>query len=87
MTPTETINRIAQVAGATSALSGAGGSELAGRIISALARNPEYIDPFITGKIGIVDMYEIMRPEAGVLSWHNKNHEVIYPEMIRGSDH
>lgn len=76
------IERIANAAETFASLSGTGGMETAGLIISVLSANPDLIEPFFENP-GETMLLEEFRWQNGRLSWHCKTGEVITPEFYR----
>jgi hypothetical protein len=82
MTPEETIRRIAEVAHAVSWQAGVGGMEIAGQIVSVLARHPEQIDAFLEHGTGWVIDTDLFGAEHGCLTFYNTRGEITTPEKL-----
>lgn len=76
---------LAQIASLSEAIafqSGTASSELAGQMVSVLARDPSLIDRFM--KDGSEMFLEgVIRPEVGRLSWYGQNGQIVTPEFMR----
>lgn len=64
---TNTIKRIAVVATQFTEQAGGNAVTIAGRLISVLAENPQYIDKVISGEMSVADLYAAgcFKPEEG----------------------
>lgn len=80
----ETIRRIAEVADAISWQSGVGGMELAGQIVSVLARHPELVERFLSGGSELM-LEGLLGAERGCLTFYNMKGEVTTPHELAAS--
>lgn len=81
-TAKDIIQKIADVAAKTGWLSGTGGCELAGMIVSSLAERPELIERFmIEGPSLLVDGE--LDWSKGCLTFHNTKGDITTPKELR----
>lgn len=78
----DVIKAIANAAEAMAWQAGVGGMETAGSIVSYLARHPELIDDFISGKTSIID-WPLGWHTHGSLTWHGMDGKIHRPEDVR----
>lgn len=81
--PADTVKRIAEIAEAVAYLSGVGGCETAGAIISYFATHPERVDQLLAeGLVSALgedgDMWG-----GGCLTFHRKDGKVVTPQDLR----
>jgi len=81
MTPEQTIRRIAEVANAVAFQAGVGGMEIAGQIVSILARHPERVETFLRDGWEVEDDF-IAHAENGCLTFFNQAGKVITPAEL-----
>jgi hypothetical protein len=62
--------------------SGTASSELAGQIVSVLARDPSLIPRFMTDGSEMF-LEGAFAPEKGLLSWYGQNGQIVTPEFMR----
>lgn len=86
LTPRQVIERIAQVADSVSWQAGVGGMEIAGTIISVLAKHPDMIEAFMRDGAGamIDGDYGL---ERGCLTFHRKDGTVTTPSQLSAARH
>jgi hypothetical protein len=81
-TAEQLVNQIASLAEAIAFQSGTASSELAGQMVSVLARDPSLIDRFMRdGSEMFLD--GTIRPEVGRFSWYGQNGQIVTPEFMR----
>lgn len=78
------IKRIAEVAQGIGDAAGVGASELAGQIVSCLAKKPEIIERFMLDGAEMIISGEIAT-ENGVLTFHRQDGKVTTPDALRVS--
>ena len=83
MTPEQVvILKIARLAAAIAHQSGTASSELAGQMVSVLARDPSLVDRFLTDGSEMF-LEGVFTPERGLLSWYGANNQIVTPEFMR----
>lgn len=81
-TAAQLLAQIASLSQAIAFQSGTPSSELAGQMVSVLARNPFLIDQFMQhGSEMFLDGQ--FAPEDGCLSWYGQNGQIVTPEYMR----
>lgn len=81
-TAEQLLAQIASLAEAIAWQSGTASSELAGQMVSVLARDPSLIERFmVDGSEMFLD--GVIRPEVGRLSWYGQNGQIVTPEFMR----
>lgn len=76
---------LAQIASLSEAIafqSGTASSELAGQMVSVLARDPSLVARFMTDGSEMF-LEGVFRPELGSLSWYSQNGQIVTPEFMR----
>lgn len=82
MTPAEVINRITEAAIEIGWSAGVGQMETAGSIISYLAEHPDQIEPFLSGKVSVLDWPPDWHAN-GCLTWHGRDGKIYTPQFVR----
>jgi hypothetical protein len=78
----ELLAQIASLASAIAYQSGTPSSELAGQMVSVLARDPTLIDRFMTDGSEMF-LEGVFRPEVGCLSWYGQHGQIVTPQFMR----
>lgn len=76
---------LAQIASLSEAIafqSGTASSELAGQMVSVLARDPSLVARFMTDGSEMF-LEGVFRPEVGRLSWYGQHGQIVTPEFMR----
>lgn len=85
MTPEQTIKRIAEVAADTACGADVGASELAGQIVSILARHPEKIDDFMKDGFWALSDANLSGAEHGCLTFYRQDGKVTTPSHLHAA--
>lgn len=75
------IAKIVQYAEAIARHAGVGSMETAGSIVSYLATHPDQIEPFMAGKVSVLD-WPVGWHEHGCLTWHGQDGKIYGPEDV-----
>ncbi len=78
----EIVLRVAELASAIARQSGTASSELAGQMISVLARDLSLIERFMRDGSEMF-LEGAFMPEKGLLSWYGQNGQIVTPEDMR----
>jgi hypothetical protein len=76
------VKRISELAQSIAFQSDTASSELAGQMLSVLARDPSLIDRFMRDGSEMF-LEGAFMPERGMLSWYGQNGQIVTPEVMR----